>query len=261
MKISVVTTCFNAAPTIERTIESILGQQGNFELEYLVTDAGSTDGTLDIIARYGDRIRSVEARGLNQSAGINRGLQASTGDIVAFLNGDDVYAPGALEDVARRFTGEPDRLWLIGECDIIDEFDQVQTSWISWYKNLLLHRYSYLTLLTENYVCQPAVFLRRAALERYGFFSEDENLVMDYEYWLRIGKENRPIVVPKRLASFRRMSTTKSNSRFLQMFEDDLRVALRYARQHGLGFISPLKYLMYLKTIGIYRFLYGSGGR
>jgi hypothetical protein len=144
---------------------------------------------------------------------------------------------------------------------LVDEYVRVQTSWIRRGKKLFLHRYSYLTPLAENYVCQPAVILCCSVLKRYGFFSEEENLVIDHEYWLGIGKENQPIVVPKRLALFRRMSRTKSNSRSLQMFMEARPVALRYARQHGFGFIPPLEYLMSLKTVGIYRFLYGSGGR
>lgn len=256
MKISIVTTCFNSAATIRETIESILSQQGDFDLEYIITDAGSTDATLSIVREFGSRVRLIDARGTNQSQGINLGLRESTGEIVAFLNADDVYEPGALQMVVEAFRKEPEKLWLVGQCRIIDGEGKELHSPITTYKNFLLRRYAYWVLLIENFICQPSVFLRRQALEKFGYFSEAENLVMDYEYWLRIGPKYPPLVVNQYLARFRRIEGTKSNSAYGRQARDDVRVALGAARMHGPLWTLPFKFLSYLRTVTIYPFLY-----
>jgi glycosyltransferase involved in cell wall biosynthesis len=256
MRISIVTTCFNSASTIRDTIESIVSQSGDFELEYIITDAGSKDATRDIIAEFGDKIRLIDATGTNQSQGINLGLREATGEIVAFLNADDVYEPGTLGRVAQAFAANPDRQWLVGQCKIIDGQGREMHSVISSYKNLLLKNYSYSLLLIENFICQPAVFLRRGVLERYGYFSEQENLVMDYEYWLRIGLENKPIVINEPLSGFRRIEGTKSNTNYRVQFLDDLRVGVRAARRQKRHWTIPFKALSYARTVMIYPFLY-----
>jgi glycosyltransferase involved in cell wall biosynthesis len=258
MKISVVTTCFNSQGTIRDTIESILSQSGDFELEYIVTDAGSKDDTLKIISEYGDRIKLIDATGTNQSQGINLGLRHATGDIVAFLNADDVYRHDAISFVIEEFRSKPEKLWLVGQCAIIDKDGREFHGAITRYKNLLLKNYSYGLLLIENFICQPAVFLRREALEQVGYFSESENLVMDYEYWLRIAKiAGAPIIVSKDLAGFRRIEGTKSNTSYGKQFRDDMRVAVQAALQSfKYWWTIPFKVASYARTMIIYPFLY-----
>jgi glycosyltransferase involved in cell wall biosynthesis len=257
MKVSIVTTCFNSQATIRDTIESIISQQGDFELEYIITDAGSTDATRSIIQEYGGKVRLVDATGTNQSQGINRGLREASGDIVAFLNADDVYRPGALQVVVEAFAAHPDTLWLVGQCAIIDHHGVEFHGAITKYKNFLLRNYSYWLLLIENFVCQPAVFLRREALAAIGYFSEHENLVMDYEYWLRIGRVGAPIVVQRDLAGFRRIEGTKSNTSYGKQFRDDVRVAVA-AATHNIAhwWTIPCKLVSYLRTMAVYPFLY-----
>lgn len=257
MKVSIVTTCFNSQQTIRDTIESILSQEGNFELEYIITDAGSTDTTRDVIAEYGARITLIDATGTNQSQGINRGLREASGDIVAFLNADDIYKSGTLQAVVDGFARNPAKLWLVGQCAIIDGEGREFHGAITNYKNFLLKNYSYWLLLIENFICQPAVFLRREALATVGFFSERENLVMDYEYWLRIGRVGEPIVLPRDLAGFRRIEGTKSNKLYGRQFRDDMRVSVAAARQRVVHWWTiPFKALSYARTMAIYPFLY-----
>ena len=124
MKISIVTTCLNADSTIKKTIESIHSQEGDFEIEHIITDAGSTDKTLEIIASLGAKIKLLDAKGLNQSEGINLGLKNATGDIQAFLNADDIYEPGTFQKVITSFENSPDKKWIIGKCRVIDEDDK-----------------------------------------------------------------------------------------------------------------------------------------
>ncbi|HMO02455.1 MAG TPA: glycosyltransferase [Oligoflexia bacterium] len=255
---SIITTCKNSANTVRQTIESVLSQRGDFEIEYIFTDALSTDGTREIIAEYGDKIKLIDAPKLNQSEGINLGFQMAKGDYIAFINADDVYQAGAFDLADRAFRCNPDKLWLVGQCDIIDEKGFPMHGFISRYKNFLLKNYSYFLLLTENFICQPAVFLRRSALETCGYLDTSENLAMDYEWWLRIGRDNSPIIINEKLASFRRMRNTKSNRFFVQQFKDDLRLSLKYSKLAGAAarMAIPFKYFNYLKTISAYSLIY-----
>jgi glycosyltransferase involved in cell wall biosynthesis len=255
-KVSIITTCFNAEKTIAETIESIHANKGDFEIEHIITDAGSTDRTHEIVKSYGDKIKLIITPGLNQSQGINYGLKIATGEILTFLNADDLYYPDTIQTVVNQFNNYPNRLWQIGFCPIIDENSIERDSWISTYKNFWISNYNYFYLLLENYICQPATFFRKKLLEENGYFSETENLCMDYEYWLRIGKKNKPIITKKALAKFRRMQNTKSNSSFEIQFKDDKRIAIEYAKKHGFIGFEFLKYLFYLKTVLIYRRIY-----
>lgn len=256
MQFSIVTTCFNAAQTIERTIQSVIESSVDFEVEHIITDAGSTDGTLDIIEKYKDHLTILEAKGLNQSQGINHGLRAAKGQILSFLNADDTYQPDCLKTVWHAFKKNHDRKWLVGQCKIIDQNDNEIQPWISKYKNLLLANYSYPLLLCENFICQPATFFRPELFSQYGYFAEDQNLVMDYEFWLRVAREQPPAVVNQHLSNFRRFLGTKSNANFLQQFIDDKAISYKYAKISGHNWTIPLKYFNYLKTIMIYKFLY-----
>jgi glycosyltransferase involved in cell wall biosynthesis len=256
VRVSIVTTCLNAATTIRETIDSVLSQQGDFTIEYIITDAGSSDDTLKIIAEYGDAIRLVDAHGLNQSQGINLGLRMATGDILAFLNADDVYLSGALQRVVDAFRADLQAQWLVGGCYIIDEHGKGMHSFVTSYKEFLRKRYSYFLLLTENFICQPAVFFRRTAFLEAGDFDENENYVMDYEYWLRLGKKYPPQNLFQPLAAFRRMAQTKSNTHFVKQFCDDVRVGVMYACKSRRYAAIPIKLFNFIKTVSIYSFLY-----
>ena len=121
MEISIITTNYNTDKYLEETIKSVLNQKGDFELEYIITDGGSTDNSLNIIKKYKDKLKYISEKDKGQSNGINKGLRMATGDIVAFLNADDVYTDGALDKVVKYFKENPDCMWLTGYCKIIDE--------------------------------------------------------------------------------------------------------------------------------------------
>ena len=188
MRFSIVIPSFNQGKYIEQTIKSILNQKGDFEVECLVMDGGSTDETMDILKKYDDRITWVSEQDKGQSDAINKGWQRVTGDIVAYLNSDDIYNPGTFQKVADYFTQYPDKMWLYGKARIVDEYDGEIRKWITAYKNFLLRKYSYSKLLTENFITQPAVFLRKEVILEAGLLDENHHLVMDYEYWLRVGE-------------------------------------------------------------------------
>lgn len=250
-KISIITPSFNQGKFIERTILSILNQ--NYpNLEYIVVDGGSKDETITILKKYEKRLRWISEKDKGQSDAINKGIRMSSGDIVAYLNSDDLYEKGALKKVSDYFTAQPSAMWVTGRCRIIDEHDREKRGFISDYKNFLLSRYNYNILLVTNFIAQPATFLNRKAIDEFGYFDINHHRVMDYDYWLRIGRKYRPGIINEDLAAFRVYSESKTSSAFKTTFQQELAVCRQYSGSH---LINGLHYLNYLGICTAYTVL------
>ena len=120
-KISIITPSYNQGRFIRQTIDSVRQQQGSFELEHIVIDGASTDNTVAILQSYGGRILWVSEPDEGQTDALNRGIAMATGDIIGWLNSDDVFEAGCLDSVARVFAEEPETQWVYGKVRIIDE--------------------------------------------------------------------------------------------------------------------------------------------
>jgi glycosyltransferase involved in cell wall biosynthesis len=235
LRFSIVTPSYNQARFIGRTIDSVLGQQGDFELDYRVVDGASSDGTLQILGRYADpRLSWTSEPDAGQVDAINKGLRAAQGDIVAWVNSDDVLLPGALARVASAFREHAAAEWLHGRCEIIDAEDRVIRRWVSLYKHLRAQRHSFDNLLTENYVSQMTVFWRRSLHAEIGYLDAALQLAFDYDLWLRLARRSAPLYLPERLACFRWYPTTKSGAQFEHQFREDAQVAARHAGKRQL---------------------------
>lgn len=253
MKFSIIIPSFQQAEFIERTILSILNQEGDFEVECIVMDGGSSDGTIEVLKKYEDRISWVSEPDEGQSDAINKGWKRATGDIITYLNSDDTYQPGAFAFVNQFFKHHPNFKWVYGKAHIIDRHDQPIRRWITCYKNYLLRKYSYKKLLAENFISQPAVFLRNQVVCEMGFLDVNQHLVMDYEYWLRIGAKYPAGVIPEYLANFRWYENSKSGQTFKKQFHQELEVAKKYAK--GKKWPILLHTFNYYKIVGIYTLL------
>jgi glycosyltransferase involved in cell wall biosynthesis len=242
-KISIVTPSLNQGQFIQRTIESVLSQDYP-NLEYLVMDGGSTDNTLDVLASYSERLKWVSEKDEGQTHAINKGLGQATGDIVAYLNADDLLLPGALHAVARVFTMDPTAVWVTGKCRIIDETNREIRGLITAYKNFWLSIHSRPALLVMDYISQPATFWRAGILTRVGLLDESLHYVMDYDYWLKLYAESPPVFIPEYLAAFRLHTQSKTTAKTSmegarQYCEEESTVIRRYTS-------SRLLYLLYL---------------
>ena len=252
-RISIVTPSLNQAAFLPRTLESVLSQQGDFELELLVQDGGSTDGTAEILRRYEGRVLARVEKDTGQADAVNRGLRRATGDLVGWLNSDDLLLPGALARVAAAFASSPTAAWLHGSCEMVDEHDRPIRKWIAAYKDWRCRHYSRRALLVENFVSQMTVFWRRSAMERVGLLDESLRYTMDYEYWLRLSALGDPLFVPERIAAFRWYTSSKSGAQFEQQFAEDHAVFTRHAPP---GTVLRLhKRLRTAQIVGAYRVL------
>jgi glycosyltransferase involved in cell wall biosynthesis len=252
MKVSIITPSYNQVQFIERTINSVLDQDYR-NVEYIIIDGGSEDGTLDILRKYSDRILWISEKDNGQTEAINKGIKMASGEVIAFLNSDDTYEPGAIRRVVDYFICNEKVMWLTGKCKVINEKDVEIRKLITLYKNLLLKKHSYAKLLAENYISQPATFWKKELHAEFGLFDESEHYCMDYEFWLRIGRRYALGYIDDYLANFRYYDTSKSGGVNKQQFLDDLRIAQQYGKDYPLSLL--MHKMNYYKIMMIYRVL------
>ena len=213
-RITVITPSLNQAQFLEQTIRSVLDQ--NYpNLEYIVIDGGSTDGSVDIIKRYEDRVAYwVSETDRGQSHAINKGLKRATGEIIAYLNSDDFYLPGALHRVAEVSRRRPETDLIHGRCRSVDAmgnkvgeffgdistYSEILDLWDIWWGR-------------RNFV-QPEVFWTKRITDRIGSFRENLHFGMDYDFWTRILRTGATVArLDIELACFRLQPNQKSNDR------------------------------------------------
>lgn len=250
MRISIVTPSFNQAHFIERTIESVLAQQGDFELEYRVVDGGSTDGTVEILKRYGDRLTWTSEPDKGQVDAINKGLRVATGDVVGWLNSDDVLLPGGLARVAQAF--EQPVEWVHGRCKIIDEHDREVRRWISAYKHYRCKRHTFENFLTEDYVSQMTTFWRRSAHAEVGYIDPNIRFAFDHDFFLRLAKRGAPVYIEEPIACFRWYETSKSGGGYSVQMRETAELSGRYG---GSAWTQARAKLKMHAVVNIYRLM------
>lgn len=181
--VTIVTPSYNQGRFIERTIESVLNQDYPF-IEYLVLDGGSKDETVDILKKYSHRLRWISRKDRGQSDAINQGLKAARGEILAYLNSDDTYTPGAVRRAVAHLAARPSCDLVYGRGWHIDADDKVLEPYPT-------EPFDAERLASRCFICQPTAFWRRRLHDRIGYFDEDVHFVMDYEFWMRAAKVAR----------------------------------------------------------------------
>jgi glycosyltransferase involved in cell wall biosynthesis len=219
--VSVVMPSFNHARFIRQAIDSVLAQ-GYEPLHLLVMDGGSRDETVDILRSYGDRIRFVSEKDGGQSDALNRGFARVGGDILVWLNSDDVFLPGAIRTVVDAFRRHPDAQFVYGRGWNIDEHGRLMEDsgvlpFNLW--KLINHR---------NFIHQPSCFFRRSLLDRVGPIREDLNYVMDWELWVRFAAY-LGVYVDEMLSCNRTYAQNKTQSGVFRRWREIRRIARPYA--------------------------------
>lgn len=176
--VTIVTPCLNAERFLEQTILSVL-EQDYACVEYIVMDGGSKDGTLDILRKYQHRLRWQSAPDRGTADAVNRGFALGNGEILAFLNADDLYHPYAVSTAVRKLREYPDAAAVYGDAWWIHENGaRIAPYPVRDFDRALLER--------ECFICQPASFFRREPFESIGGLDPDFNLTFDYDFWLRL---------------------------------------------------------------------------
>jgi GT2 family glycosyltransferase len=215
--VSIITPSYNQGTFLRETIESVLCQEGDFNLDYIVVDGASTDNSVEIIRRYGSlvdggnwpvRCRGIRYRWISeedkgQSDAIIKGFGMAEGEILSWLNSDDTLLPGALSKVAERFLEVPSTGIIYGKVRYVDgkghavgEVDTGPTD------------HERLAVLNE--ICQPGAFFRRSDYDATGGLDPSLHYVMDHDLWIRMTLSGAPIFLPEFLASYRLHGESKT---------------------------------------------------
>jgi glycosyltransferase involved in cell wall biosynthesis len=195
-KLTIITPSFNQGRFIERTIRSVV-DQGYDNIEYLIVDGGSTDETLDVIRRYEQHLTWwVSEPDGGQTEALNKGLRRASGEIVAYINSDDYYLPGAF-DAAVGTLAASSALWAVGSCRFVDGNYRLDHHW----HPELPPRGRHWWIMGPWGVPQAATFWRRTAFERFGPFRDDMHYVFDTEFGLRLAlNDELPAIIDGELA-------------------------------------------------------------
>jgi len=202
-RVSIITPSYQQAAYLEQTIKSVLEQEYP-ELEYWVMDGGSTDGSLEIIQRYAGRLAGwVSEKDNGQGEAINKGFARATGDIIAWINSDDYYLPGAIAEAVRALEANPRAGMVYGDVLSVDGAGQPIN--VMRYGSWGLEG-----LMRFSIVGQSSVFMRRAVLEQAGLLDTSYHLLLDHHLWLRLAQRAEMVYVPRRWSAARYHAAAKN---------------------------------------------------
>jgi glycosyltransferase involved in cell wall biosynthesis len=232
MLITVITPNYNGGRFLEEAVRSVVGQrEDGVNLEYIVVDGGSVDGSPAIIEKYASGISHVISEPDRGPAhAINKGLERAGGDILCWLNSDDRYEAGALKRVVEVMSGHPDKALCFGHCPIIGETGAEVRAGITRFKEFFFPISSRFAIQCINYLSQPATFFRRAAYMDAGPLREDIRCAWDYEFFLRLWRRGGAAWIRNPpLASFRWHEGSLSGRLFRLQFKEEWEAAARDA--------------------------------
>lgn len=225
-RVSIVTPSFNQARFIEETIRSVL-LQGYPNLEYIIVDGGSVDGSVEVINKYAPWLTYwVSEPDKGQSQAINKGLGKTSGDVIAYLNADDIYLSGTIQTAVSHLVEKEDVELLYGDCRVVDE----KSHFISVARS---REFDLFVELCRNFVYQPTVFMRRATFDRVGYFDEELHFTMDIDYWFRAAMQAKFSYLPVELAAFRLTQSSKTGGGQINFAAERQKVLERFFRSHA----------------------------
>ena len=254
-KITVVTPSYNQSAYLEATLRSVL-DQGYPNLEYIVMDGGSTDGSEEIIKKFADRLAYWESgRDEGHADAVNRGFARSSGEILAFVNSDDLLLPGALGKVGRWFCSHPEEEWLVGgTVNIGPDGRPVRGRRIKAVCCSLSGRITFASLL--YFGCgfsQPASFWRREAFFAVGGLDTSCRFSFDYDFFLKLASRRPSGHINDYLACFRCHPAAKTSTLQDVRRADDERLFRKYGRYHKSAIDRKVLYVQYALRCGARR--------
>jgi glycosyltransferase involved in cell wall biosynthesis len=204
--VSIVTPSYNQGRFLEATLRSVL-EQDYPKLEYLVVDGASTDNSVEIIRKYADKINWwVSEKDSGQPEAVNKGLHRAQGEIVGWLNSDDVYQPGAIAAAVAAFQSHPEAGVVYGDALAIDADGRP-------FNLMHARQYSLVDLMAFNIICQPAAFMRRSVLEQVNYLNPAYHLLMDNLLWICMAGFAPLFYIPQTWAAARYHDQAKNRTR------------------------------------------------
>ncbi len=203
--VSIVTPSYNQGDFLEETIRSVL-EQDYPKIEYWVIDGGSTDNSLEIIKSHQQRLAGwVSEKDRGQADGINKGFAKATGEIVGWLNSDDLYYPGAIREAVAAFQAHPEASFVFSDVESIDGEGKAFN---------LMHYgdWKLADLMAFNIIGQPGVFMRREVLEQAGYLDLTYNYLLDVQLWIKMARIAEPFYVPGKVWAAARIHENAKNS-------------------------------------------------
>ncbi len=249
LRLTVVTPTYNQASYIAQTLQTILDQELGSRLQYIIQDGCSTDGTEAVVREFEEAFRQQGVEFLyireeddGQSDAINRGWRLATGDVVTYLNSDDLYRPGALRAVLAYFEDHPAVQWAYGGWRLIGESGQM-------YKSVQPDQYRRSALLNYCNIGQPACFFRRSLLTEVGELKSDLHFAMDYDLWLRMAARAPAGIIPAELAEMRYYPAAKSAASVKVQLREIFDLGTQYS--HPLGWRRLCQWFYYLRGLAV----------
>ena len=238
--VSIITPSFNQAHYIEATIQSVLGQD-HPRIEYIVVDGGSTDGTLDIIKKYEDKLAFwVSEKDKGQTDAINKGFARATGDILAWINSDDTYEPGAVSAAVNYLQEHPEVGMVYADCNFINERGRVIGKFGSAQTDYRLLRQGYV------HIPQQTMFFRADLWRQVGPLDPSFYFAMDYDLWTRLAARATLKYLPGQVwANFRLHTSGKTIAADDRCWPEMVRVHYR----DGGSFFSVIVAKYYIRKL------------
>ena len=251
MRVSLVTPTLSRVGYLKECVESVV-QQDYADLEHIVVDGASTDGTVELLQslgkQYGNRLRwlSQQDRGISEAT--NRGFKMATGEILGWIGSDDRLAPGAVARVAGYFTEHPSAQWLYGGYEEIDAAGKFR-------RFKLAQPYEHKRFIRTGYICGPSVFVRAGLARQVGPIREDLKYCMDFEWCLRMAAIAEPHRLDAVLAQFRWHAGGITMRMRSAQIDEGQTISLSYAtnwleRAHIRAFYRKAKTWAWIKRLG-----------
>lgn len=226
--VSIITPSFNQSAYLEQAMRSVLEQE-HADIEYILVDGGSADGSLEIIDKYASRLAWwVSEKDSGQAEAINKGFARAHGRIVAWLNSDDYYLPGAIAAAVRALEVHPDAAMVYGDMLAVDENGAA-------INRLTYRQVNLADLLCFQIIGQPAVFIRRAAFEKAGGLDPAFHFLLDHQLWLKIAQQGGLLHVNETWAAARYHAAAKNRARAAEFGREAFRILDWAQAQSGLA--------------------------
>jgi glycosyltransferase involved in cell wall biosynthesis len=230
--VTIVTPSYNQGEFIEKTIKSVV-EQDYPKIEYIIMDGGSTDESVSIIKKYAKKYKNiswVSKKDKGQTDAINKGIQKSSGEIIAFLNSDDTYNPGVIRKIVNYFNKNKKAKIIYGEGMYIDRKGKN----ICRYQTLPFNKG---TLMYNCYICQPTVFIKKEVFDKIGLFNEKLQSCMDYEYWIRASKKFDFFYFPEYFATSRMYEDNKTIGQRATVYKEVIKTIKKHYKYVPMSWV------------------------